>query len=147
MAVLPKRPRFVYGTGGDVTTWTTRLPARPWDYSTPTVGGSRTAASGVPAGYVVRRDFLLDVRLRLYETELADLDALVQWGQLSETITFYPDALETGESFLVYLEHPVAGEEWRPVRLQEYPRVLEVTLTLRRVADTPFELDYFACEA
>ena len=130
-------PRFVY-TGTD---WTPDLPQRPWAYRTPTVGGSRTAASGTPASYVVRRDSLLAVTLRIWETELADLQALVAWGQASETITFYPDT-DTGTSYACYLESPLAGEELAPQRNDQVPQILEVSLVLRSQG-AAFALEYF----
>ena len=142
--VFPWRSRFVYGTGGDVVDWETRLPARPWVRSTSTVGGSRTAASGTPAAYVVRRDFNLRLTLRLYETELEELAALIAWGQAAESFLWCPDANEPATNFLVYLEAPLAGESWEETRLGEYQRVVEVSIVLRLTIGGPWPLDYFA---
>ena len=142
---FPWRSRFVYGIGGDVVDWATRLPARPWVPETATAGGTRTAAGGVPAGYVVRRDYSLRLTLRLYETELASLDALVCWGQPGESFLWYPDQADDATSFLVYLESPKAGERWGPVRVGDYPKVVEITITLRLTVGGPWPLDYFPC--
>lgn len=139
---LPWRPRFLYGVAAETVDWATRLPSRPWSYHTSTVGGTRTAAGGVPAGYVVRSDYLLDVTLRLYEAELDDLHGLIEWAQPGESFLFYPDRTDDSASYLVYLENPKAGEDWRPQRTGEYPKVFEITLTLRRTAG-PWPLDYF----
>lgn len=140
--VLPWRPRFRYGTGGDITDWRLRLPEHPWEYETPTEGGSRTAASGVPAGYVVRRDDNLRLTLRIYETEFENLWAMIRWGQEAETIDFYPDR-DSADYFTVYLEFPRAGSEWRPTRLRQYPKVMEVEIVLRLASAGPWSLDYF----
>jgi len=142
----PWKSRFVYGTGGDITDWTTSLPARPWQRIVRSTGGSRTAAGGVPASHVVRRDYLLTVTLRLYESETVDLAGLIVWGQSSEYFLWYPDADDETESYAVYLEHPVAGEDLEMERNPDFPSVIEATIVLRRIALQPWDLDYFACE-
>jgi len=142
----PLKSRFVYGVGGDIVDWTTSLPARPWARIIRSIGGSRTAAGGVPASHVVRRDFLLAVTLRLYETEAVDLAGLIAWGQSSEYFLWYPDANDETESYAVYLEHPVAGEDLEEQRSAEFPSVVEATIVLRRIALQPWNLDYFNCE-
>lgn len=133
----------MYGTGGDVTDWETTLPTKAWDLEVPTVGGSRTSAGGTPAGYVVRRDHNVRVVLRLYESELSHVGSLVEWGQLSESFLWFPDANDTGTNYLVYLEDPVAGEPLTPVRDPEFPRVFEVEMVLRRVAGTFLDLVFY----
>jgi len=139
----PWRARFVFGTGGDIVDWQTTLPVVGWTPVTPTVGGSRTAASGTPAAYVVRRDYNLRLTLRLYETELPNLAALIRWGQLAEYFLWYPDANESGTSHAVYLENPVAGESWEPARDGTYPKVFTVDLVLRLVVGGPWYLDFY----
>jgi hypothetical protein len=139
----PRRSRFVYGTGGDVTDWETKLPAEPWEMETPTVGGSKTSAAGVPAAYVVRRDHLLRLPLRLRETELEDLAGLIEWGQSAESFLWYPDANDSTVSFLVYLEEPIAGQPWRPVRDPDYFTVFRQDIALRAVVGSFWDLEYF----
>jgi hypothetical protein len=131
------RTRFTYTGGGD---WTTVLPARPWTPADETLGGRRVAGSGVPATYIVRRDALLDLTLRLLEAEWDDLLALVTFGQTGGQITWYPDVDDApGTSFTVYLEAPAPGMRWAPTRLADYPRALEQALTLRGVASAPWQ--------
>jgi hypothetical protein len=142
---LPWMSRFVYGVGDGLTTWDLTLPIRPWRRVTATIGGSRTAAGGVPASHIVRRDYLLWLTLRVYETERPDLDALIEWGQSSESLLWYPDQEET-TVYEVYLEHPVAGEDLEDQRSDEFPSVIEATICLRRVDAYAWSLDYFACE-
>ena len=126
--------RFVYGDSGD---WTTELTARPWTPADSTVGGSRTAASGVAASYIVRRDGLLELTLRVTEAELATAKALVAFGQTEESFLWYPEASEN-EPVEVYLETPKAGERWAPARLGEYPRVFDLPIVLRGVDLDPW---------
>lgn len=140
MTVLAWRPVFIYGDGGDLTTFECSLPARPWSRSTPTVGGSRTASSGIPASYVVRRDYVLGLELRLLESEWAAFEEFIAWAQGAETFTYYPDALEL-DSYSVWLEAPLAGQELAPVRDGAYPRVLTVAVELRQ-QDAPWDLDF-----
>lgn len=139
----PWRPRFVFGTGGDVVDWAGRWPMRPWDRRTATVGGSRTAAGGMPAAYVVRRDRNLMLTLRVDESEIDTLEDLVQWGQGAENFLFYPDANDDTTSVLVYLEDPQAGTDLQGVRSTEYPRVIEHTIQLRPVNPTRWTMQYF----
>jgi len=143
---LPWRSRFVHGVGGDQVDWETTLPVAPWRRWTPTAGGARTAAGGVPASHVVRRDYNLWLPIRLYEGELADLAALIQWGQLSETILWYPDADDETESYTVYLEFPRAGEDWEVERDEDYGDAVVVTIALRKATPSPWTLEYFAAE-
>lgn len=142
----PFRSRFVYGIGGDEVDWTTTYPARAWDRRTSTVGGSRTAAGGTPAAYVVRRDHVIGLTVRILESEWDDLHGVLQWGQFGESFTWYPDAGGDviADSFTVWLEFPQAAEDIRPTRHADYPRVLEVSIELRSVDALPWLLEYFA---
>jgi len=147
MTHFPWRPRFVFGVAGDLTDWSTILPARPWERVTPTIGGSRTAAGGTPAAYVVRRDYNIRLPLRLYETELQNLSALFEWAQGAESFLWYPDAtVTTAESaYTVYLESPLAGESWTDARMAGFQEVAEVSIVLRRVDGYAWDLDFFGC--
>jgi hypothetical protein len=131
---MSRRSRFVYGT----STWVTDLPARFWSPTDNTVGGTRVSAAGVPATYVVRRDGLLELPLRLHESEWPDLLALVAYGQSGLPISWAPDADNPGAAVDVYLESPAPGEKWTPTRSAEFPRVLEQTLTLRGLTTAPW---------
>lgn len=125
--------RFVYGA----TDWTTSLPVRAWTPVDATVGGRRVSAAGVPATYIVRRDTLIELVLRLTEDEWEDVLALVAFGQTGQAITWYPDANNTDpdyEAVAVYLETPAPGERFTPTRDGQYPRMIEVTLVFRGVA-------------
>jgi hypothetical protein len=139
----PWRPRFVFGTGGDIVDWALGLSMRPWDPETDTVGGTRTAAGGIPAGYVVRTDHNMVLNLRLFESELPTLDRLVAWGQPGESILFYPDRSDDSVFFEVWLESPAAGESWRPRRMRGFQKVFEFAITVRLASAGPWALEYF----
>lgn len=141
---LPRRSRFVYGATGSETDVTLDLPSRPWGRRAPTVGGSRTSSAGIPASFVVRRDEVVVLPLRFRESEWADVRAILEWGQLAESMTWYPDALEPLTSFEVYLETPRPGEDVAPTRLAEYQKVLELTIELRLVSGETFLPEFFA---
>ncbi len=136
---LPLRSRFVYST----VDWSASLPVRAWGRRTGTAGGQRISAAGTPAAYIVRRDQVILVPLRFYETEWASVHALIAWGQSGETILWYPDANEAGTSFTVYLDNPAAGEDIVPVRDADYPHMMELTLALRSTSVNPWTLDYY----
>ena len=146
MTGTPWRPRFIWGTAGSEVNWRLRLPMLPWAVEAPTIGGSRTAAGGIPAAYVVRRDDNLVLTLRLYETEVRLARALVAWGQSSEPFSFYPDRENTAVLYTVYLEAPLAGDAFQPVRVGGFPKLFEVSLTVRRTSFGNWDgLDYFPC--
>jgi len=142
MTALDWVPRFIYGTGGDEVDWTLSLPTEPWTRQTRTTGGSRISGGGVPAAYVVRRDYDLVVPLRLFEREMADLDGLVTWGQTAESFLFIPDASSPSDRYTVYLDDPVAGEDWEPARDPDYLDALLFPLTLRRTTGGVWTLRY-----
>ncbi len=137
LSFLELRSRFLY----DVTDWSTKLPVRAWGRVTPTVGGHRISAAGTPASYIVRRDHILLVPLRFFETEWIDVHALIAWGQSGELLTWYPDALDVATFFSVYLHSPAAGEDIKPSRDGQYPGMLEITIGLR--STTPWTLDFY----
>lgn len=139
----PWRPRFVYGTGGDITDWAAILPVRPWDRSNRTVGGSRTAAGGTPAAYIVRNDRVLAITLRLYESEVGAFDSFMAWAQADESFLWYPDARLDSTVYHVWLEAPKAGVDVQWRRDPKFPRVLETTIELRTVVAQPWTLEYF----
>lgn len=122
-----RRTRFDYGE----ESWTADLAARDWLPSDRTVGGHRISAAGIPASYVVRRDAVLALTLRVRESEWPAFLNVHAYGQSAETLTWYPDATDEGESYLVYWHGPGAGEELNVSRLAEYPQVFEVTILLR----------------
>lgn len=128
--MFPNTPRFVYGSSQFIPTY----PARAWNPSDEPIGGARISAAGVPASYIVRRDALLELTLRFTEAEWPTVRALVAFGQSGQEIAWYPDAAEV-TSFSVYLHAPAAGERWGPTRSADFPRVFELTLTLRGVDD------------
>lgn len=135
------RTRFEYGLVG--ASFEPRLPPRPWTPADDSIGGTRIAAGGVPAAYVVRRDALVTLTLRIDEDEWLDYANLVAFGQSGEAFTWIPDADDLGTAFAVYLSAPGPGTQFAPERLGEFPRVLECTLTLRGV-DLPPWPNYFA---
>jgi hypothetical protein len=127
---MERRAKFVYGLSGSETTLELTISQAAWLPADSTVGGSRTSAAGIPASYVVRRDRLLDVTLRLWESEWGALLNLIEWGQGAEAFLFYPDA-EEATSWQVYLEAPEAGSRFAPSRDGTYPRIFTAALTLR----------------
>jgi hypothetical protein len=133
-----QRSRFVW-SGGD---FTTDLPAKAWGPINVSIGGVRTSAARVKAGYRVRRDQLLALTPRVRETEWSAFEAFVEDVQFGEVFTWYPDADIPGVSFEVLLESPGMGERMEPPRSGDFARVFEPTLTLLGATDAPW-LPYF----
>jgi hypothetical protein len=124
---MDRRARFEYGGTG---AFECLISARPWNPIDDSVGGSRTSATGVPASYTVRRDALVEVNLRFWESEWADFLNLLIYGQTGASFTWFPDADELA-SYTVYLETPKTGERFSPTRSGEFPRVFEASILLR----------------
>lgn len=128
-------PKFVYpSTSG--TVFILMYPMRHWTRRQQTVGGHRVAAAGHPnvAARTVRRDYLLDVVLRLHETELDAAESLIAWAQdnPATTFDFLPHFDGTAGSYPSYLISPVQEEEFTPQRNSEVASVFETTLTFKR---------------
>jgi hypothetical protein len=139
---LPWCPRFVVG---DID-YTFALPMRPPTPRKAAIGGSETSATGVPASYVVRRDYLLAVPLRFEEEDWGDVEYLIDTMQdHAVEIEFFPDAEEVADSYFCWLESPGMGEAWEPSRSDELGggRGYEVTVVLRSVLG-PWDVRYFS---
>lgn len=136
-------PRLFWNDG-EVNDETLELPVGLWRHSFPAIGGDIESDAGHPASYVVRRDYLLAVPFRFFEEEWPLIRALVAHGQQEGVIVWYPHAEDLSTFFNVYLENPQLGEDVRPTPDAEYPAVLNLTLTFRRVDGGNWDtLQYF----
>lgn len=142
---IPLRSRFDYGIGGDAATLLVSLPSRPWTNVEEAVGGRRLAATGIGASFVVRTDTIMAMTIRFRESEWANVLGMIRWGQMEETLVWYPDALDLATSFIAYLHTPEAGSRVQATRLADFPKVMELPLELRRAdqPETPWGLDFF----
>jgi hypothetical protein len=132
-------PRFDYDS---VSTLTLTWPAMPYTPVHGSIGGARWSAAGTGASYSVRRDRDLRLTVRVEETELDDVETLIEWAQGLEEFDWFPDADEE-DSVGVFLAGPQLGEEWTPRRDAQYPSVWLVDLTLRKADGTRFDASYF----
>jgi hypothetical protein len=126
-------PKVVYGaTTATTTTLAFTYPQRLWTPLSTTIGGSNTSAAGITESFVIRRDYLLEVRPVFDETEWPAVHAWIVWAQDNpgQAFRFYPDATAPGDWYDCYLEAPKVGEEVRPER-SEFQRLFEITLRLR----------------
>lgn len=136
---MDRRARFDFAG----LTWETSISAQDWIPMDEAVGGQRISAAGIPASYTVRRDVLLEIRLRVRESEWPSLLNLITYGQTAESFVWFPDADNAEEFFDVYLHAPVAGERFAPSRMADYPQVFEASLTLRGAGtDAPWKNYY-----
>lgn len=135
------KPRWVYNDGSSVD-YSMTIDQRPWDFGSRAVGGSDTAASGVPSAFVIRQDYFLHMTLRFPESEWPSVERLVRHLQGGGSATLYPDLDVTGTFHSVYGERPALGEEIRPRRSDE-PSTLEQDITVRRTTSAIFSDEYF----
>jgi hypothetical protein len=134
----PHRPRFVFGATDLTLDWA----QRPYVYRDNPIGGVRWSAAGIPASHVVRTDRDIELNLRVQEYERAAVEALIEWGQTTQEITFYPDA-DAGTSYACHLVNPHAGEEWQTERDDAYPHQFFVRVVLRKTDRTRWTEEYF----
>ena len=123
------RPVFVYGD----ESFQPSISAPPWGPEDEPLGVTRWTALGAPVPALSARYARARVPLRIHETEWLDFLALIEWGQTGQGFTWQPDP-DLDEIFSVYLDEPVAGMDWQPSRGQ-YPRVLEVSITIRGIGN------------
>ena len=106
------------------------LPPSGWEAREASVGGHVRATGGLPASYIVRRDRLIDLTLRIRESEWLDfLNALVLM-QSGDPFEWFPRVGDPAPAW-VTLWAPIPGTPFAPQRMPDYPRVFEATITLR----------------
>lgn len=114
------------------------LPMIPWELRSGGIGGSATAAAGISESYVVRRDRIAKVTLRMYEIEVEDFFlALEEIRATSEPFIFLFDQSDEYSAIQVYLHTPVWPAEIDIIR-DDFPGVFRVSLELRSVGAAPF---------
>lgn len=126
---IPRCPRFVCGE----IDFEFEFPTRPHLPRRGGVGGSETAAGGIPASYSIRRDHLLSVPLRFTEEDWPEVEALIDEMMTSAAVEFYRDADDEAPTNTCYLESPKEGEEWGPDRTDEMAGEFEMTIVLRSI--------------
>jgi hypothetical protein len=120
------------------TTLVFDIPPESWLPREGSIGGMIRATSGIPASYVVRRDRMVDLTLRIREEEWSSFLNFLVWAQEGGSFTWIPRVGGT-EEYEVTLFAPMPGAVWAPTRATAYPRVFLATLTLRGVdATNPF---------
>ena len=123
------------------TTLILELPPVGWLAREASVGGHVRATAGIPASYVVRRDRLIDLTLRIREEEWPDFLNALATMQSGAAFEWFPRVGDPTPQ-AVTLFAPMPGTPWGPTRLPEYPRVFTATITLRGDATgnpwTPF---------
>lgn len=124
--MMPNRPRFE----ATDQSWEATIPALPWLPHDRSIGAMHIAASGVPASYVARRDYLLDLTVRVLESEWPAFLSFLQWAMEAESFTWYPDANDLDISFEVYLDSPADGGDWSPSR-GAFDGIFEAAIVLR----------------
>lgn len=138
---LPNVPKLTRG----MTSWTGSLPCT-WTERVARTGGGEIAANGTPSNYVIATFPLLDVVLRIAESEWSTLASfLLDADAAGASFTFQPDKDVVGTTFTVYLESPSVRfqEDLRYQRDEGDPGTLLVPITLRRTSATPFALPLY----
>jgi hypothetical protein len=132
---LPWIPAVTYDTS-EVVAFT--FPMEPWEPVRGGVGGSAVAASGVGAGFRVRRDRIYRLSFRCWEHELDAVLEWIEWAQdtmQSFDLTF--DASDDYTERAMVLVSPVWPDEVLPVRDLEFPAAFRVTIEARTEDGAP----------
>ena len=109
-------------------TFEPELPLREWQYGMDQEGGHAVSAAGLPASFVVRTQETLDLTLRVLESEWSDCRAFLRAGMAGTELTMTVGEQDPVNVFFV---SPVAGEAYQTDRDSEFPRVLNVNVTVR----------------
>lgn len=136
-------PQVIY----NAVTVTFTVPMRLWEPESIGVGGSGVSAAGIPESFEIRRDEVVNVKIRFTEAEWADVRTWLIWAHRnpSTAFTFYfqrsPDLPSGGVS--CYLEKPKPTESIKPTR-GETKGTFELDLTLRSTTGTPIDVTAYA---
>lgn len=133
------RPRFTWDGGAGVLELA--LPVAEWREREQSVGGALEAGSGTIAGYVVRRDRILELPLRIGEGEWPGVLAMLRAAQAGAVLTYFPDADDVGTSIACTLLAPLADGQAQPEPEGEYQRVARLPISLRRADGLAWDLD------
>lgn len=115
----PCRPWVQWGWPGEESEHEFELPQFPWTYAIGGVGGSDTAASGIPESYSHRDDEIVLMRWRVRESELPVLKEFLRWARNSgETFEIRLDADDLTTQYTVYLN----SQRWEDAREVQFER-------------------------
>ncbi len=130
-------PKVVYGAD----TLPFELSQKPWTPSSRMIGGGDRSSARVPETFEIRRDYLLEVRLRFPEGAWQAVSEWLEYGQRGGVFDFYPDQ-DIATSYPCYLEKPGVGDEIAPNRSNE-PSTFEISVTLLTTNGTQIAPEYF----
>lgn len=140
---MTRRP-VVFYDDGELQVLSFTISQRPWIPDSIGVGGSSVAAAGAGEAFEVRRDEILEVRLRFFEMQWPAVRAWLTWAQRTQgSFYFYMEAGVPASARLAYLHSPQMGESMKPER-GEYPGTYERTVELRSADGTPWDRAYFS---
>lgn len=131
----------------DGNLWLFELPQREWRRRPDVVGGFREAAvPTVRAARTISRVYLLDIVLRVYESEITMAEEMVAWMQdhPNEPFGFYPIHDEDiTVAFSSLLVSPMPGSGNLDFPPSDFPGVAEVSLTLVRADGSSWDLEFY----
>lgn len=133
-----KYPRYVYtNDDGIIVTLTMSLPSKQWVPKSPAVGGVEFSASGVPASWEQRADYVLRQRVRFTEDEYVDLEKMLMHARRGTLVTVHPDSTGVGKA--CYAEEEWAQSLWAPgiePQVSDFPGQLEIDTAWRSTEGT-----------
>lgn len=142
---LPFVPAFHVGESDE---FALTKPMFPWEHRRAGIGGSAVAASGVPAAYVIRRDRIVDLTLRVMEGELDALSSILEGIRDSgDPFVFAFDRDDEATEFTVYLVSPAWPDEIESERDDQYRELFTVPISIRRADGEPFGLSWTEVES
>lgn len=119
-------PRIVY-SGNTVEP---NAPLGLWESGFIQHGGARQADSGVGTGYTKRTDYLVDILMRCWESEIPAVSGWIEWAMNLGTFTFRFDKNNAASQYTCRLVTPRKNEVFTFRRSPDYPTLQEIQLTL-----------------
>lgn len=139
--MLPFRPMIDRGEYADPFFFT--LPMLPWNIRSGGVGGSATSAAGISESYVVRKDMIAALTLRVLDEELnAVLAVLEAIRDGSASFRFAFDQDDPATDHEVYLHAPVWPAEIQPKRDDAFRGVFMLSIEIRTVDGSAFNTQW-----
>lgn len=130
-------PRILWGPSATVLDFPYPLPS--WGVRDQGVGSADVSASGIPEAFEIRWDYIREVRLPFFESQLIVVEEWFRWAQNSASSFEWYSFQSEEYARDVYLHSPMLGQGgFNPERDQKYPGLFWVTVQLRTVDGLPF---------
>lgn len=122
------------------TTFDFTIPSTLWVPKTKMIGGGDESAAGIPEVFEIRRDHLVSLSVRFFESQWPNVAAWLEWAQSNAgSFAFWFDKADAGTAHTCYLITPGPTEMIDPDR-DSFVGAYRLALTLRRTTSVRFDV-------